>query len=299
MLLTPDGITEVNEMNVGPAVNLLWYPNGQSVFSPDGRTLAICCRDSGVVHIYHFDRCSGALTYSHSIKSLYDSYGNPAWSCAFSPNSRFLYVSTFMNLYQIDSTCWNDSSCKQLIAQFDGYGDPIWNEFYRMQLAPDDKIYMTTWNGTMHLHVINKPDETGTACDFAQHQLKLTSYNAWTIPEFPNFRAGIIDGSLCDTIGQDTSIATIVIQNDDQLRMEAFPNPVSDLITIRVSGSYSLSTISVQIFNSSSSRIFEKDLNGVTNSVSASIDVSNWSKGIYLCEVVCGSNVLLKKFIVQ
>ncbi|MEZ5068919.1 MAG: hypothetical protein R2847_10725 [Bacteroidia bacterium] len=34
-----------------------------------------------------------------------------------------------------------------------------------MQLAPDGKIYVSTGNGTMHIHVINNPDSAGTACD--------------------------------------------------------------------------------------------------------------------------------------
>lgn len=295
MLLTPDGITQVNELNVGPAVNMLWYPNGQSVFSPDGKTLAICCRDSSVVHIYHFDRCSGALTYSHSIKNIRDEFGNPAWSCAFSPNSRFLYVSTFWNLFQIDSTCWTDSSCKQLIAEYDGYGDPIWTEFYRMQLAPDNKIYMTPWNGTKHFHVINNPDSAGIACNFVQHQLKLTSYNAWTIPAFPNFRPGVMEGSVCDTIPQDTSIATIVVQPDTSLNAIISPNPASEMTKIYLSDFCTQATLT--IFNSTLHKISEQKFENPTSSFQ--LNTSAWSKGIYFCEIQCDSHHVWKKLIVQ
>ena len=49
---------------------------------------------------------------------------------------------------------------------------------------------------------MNFPDEGGIASHFQQHALKISN-NAWTIPNFPNYRLGPLDGSPCDTLGLD------------------------------------------------------------------------------------------------
>ncbi|MBK6783546.1 MAG: hypothetical protein IPG79_07145 [Saprospiraceae bacterium] len=47
---------------------------------------------------------------------------------------------------------------------------------------------MTPKNGSYSLHVINKPDEPGKACDFVQNAIKLPNSNSGTLPNFPRFR---------------------------------------------------------------------------------------------------------------
>ncbi len=57
-----------------------------------------------------------------------------------------------------------------------------------MAQGPDCKIYMSPANGSYSLHVINKPDEHGKACDFVQNGIKLPNSNGGSLPNFPRFR---------------------------------------------------------------------------------------------------------------
>ena len=68
-----------------------------------------------------------------------------------------------------------------------------------MQLAPDGKIYSCATNGVNYLHVIHSPDEEN--CQYQQHGIKLPKYNGFSVPNFPHYRLGPLDGSSCDTLG--------------------------------------------------------------------------------------------------
>ena len=53
------------------------------------------------------------------------------------------------------------------------------------------------------MHIIHQPDEPGLDCQYQQHGLHLITANSFSVPTFPNFRLGPIDGSDCDTLGID------------------------------------------------------------------------------------------------
>lgn len=204
VLVTPTGIdTIIKSGNVVSIRNGLI--RGQSNFSPDGNFFAYTSSDLGQpvaknkVILYDFDRCAGTFSFKDSIiyAPITDS---SVLGCAFSPNSRYLYISTFYDLYQYDLLAATLDSGKKHIGTFDGFSDPFPNNFYRMQLAPDNKIYMVCWGGSRFLHVINDPDQPDTNCNFVQHQLQLISYHGSSIPSFPYYRLGAAVGSGCDTL---------------------------------------------------------------------------------------------------
>jgi hypothetical protein len=58
-------------------------------------------------------------------------------------------------------------------------------------------------NGVRYLHVINNPDLPCPACNIEQHGVHLPTYNAASLPNFPNYRLGPLDGSPCDSLGID------------------------------------------------------------------------------------------------
>jgi hypothetical protein len=292
ILLTPEGITQVTEKNTGPTVSRCNY--GQSLFSPDGSRYAFCYRDSNVIHLYHFNRCEGDMTYDTSIHFDNADEGGYMQSCVFSPDNHYLYASNYTKLYQIDTACWENESCKQLVGEFDGLSDPFQNIFWRMQLAPDDKIYMATWNGSKHLHVINTPNAANASCNFVQHQIELVSYNVATIPEFPNFKLGAIADSDC------YSIPTAVYDfKQPKLNVEIFPNPAISHMNIWATNIDKESPTSVRIFGSSLQKIFEQVAEYPAVSISFQVNVYSWSRGIYFCEIINGSKSVWKKFIVQ
>ena len=204
VLVTPTGIdTIIKSGNVVSIRNGLI--RGQSNFSPDGNFFAYTSSDLGQpvaknkVILYDFDRCNGTLSFKDSI--IYTPIIDSAvLGCAFSPNSRYLYISTSYDLYQYDLLAAPLDSGKKHLGTFDGFTDPFPNYFYRMQLAPDNKIYMVCWGGSRFLHVINDPDQPDTNCNFVQHQLQLISYHGSSIPSFPYYRLGAAAGSGCDTL---------------------------------------------------------------------------------------------------
>ncbi|MBK6642158.1 MAG: T9SS type A sorting domain-containing protein [Bacteroidetes bacterium] len=101
----------------------------------------------------------------------------------------------------------------------------ICNNFWNCQLAPDNKIYIGTWNGDHVLHYINYPDSSGLACDVVQNSFYLPSRN-FTVPTYPNYQLGRLIGSSCDTL---TSLHASEIES---LQVNVFPNPASSQFSV-------------------------------------------------------------------
>lgn len=226
-LFTPDGILLKGEQAIGIDV-----PSGlgQAAFSPDGTKYArlnMIDYDLGnFIDIYGFDRCEGVLSNHIQIN-----YADTAFAggLAFSPNSRFLYVSSTNYLYQYDTWEPNIPSSKQIVGIYDGFQSPFWASFYLCQLAPDNKIYINAPNGVDVMHVINHPNEKGMACDFKQHSIQLPTYNGFSMPNFPYFKLRALEGSPCDTIGVSAVVETILPQE-----IKLSPNPASNFTKIKL-----------------------------------------------------------------
>ncbi len=211
----------VNEKNANRFHRLLLDPNevhlygnqtigltvvdgvGQSAFSPNGEHYfiygTVSSSQGAYIDLYDFDRCEG-LFYNHRQYHFIErNWGGGA----FSPNSRYLYINRHTKAYQYDLEAPDVWASRIQVAEYDGYLDPFNTTFFYMQLAPDGKIYSSSTNGVSSLHVIHSPDEPGHACQYQQHGIKLPTYNSYSIPTFPNYRLGPLDGSACDTLGID------------------------------------------------------------------------------------------------
>jgi hypothetical protein len=201
ILLSPAGI-EITRQQEGPKN---WEGLGQSVFSPDGSiyamlNLADFTPQSQYVGIYYFDRCSGQLSYRHTSFLGQDAYSG---GVAISSDSRYLYASHDNRIFQVDLWADDLEVSREIVAVYDGFLAPFQTRFYLTQLAPDGRIYISAPNGTRYLHVIEHPERAGVACSVNQHSLLLPTHNAFSMPNFPNFRLGPLDGSPCDTLGLD------------------------------------------------------------------------------------------------
>ena len=203
VLLTPDGLSGPYLQTVGDSIK---SGAGQSVFTPDGtmyiRYEGINDTEGDYLDFYEFDRCTGLLSNQLEINLIDSSGGN---GVAVSPNSRFAYFSAYRYVYQYDLWAPDIALSKDTVAIFDGYVSPwpFTATFYLSQLAPDGKVYINTRSAGNILHVIHDPDKKGSACDLEQHAVHLPSLNDLTMPNFPNFRLGPLDGSPCDTLGLD------------------------------------------------------------------------------------------------
>ena len=177
---------------------------GQTVFSPNGNTFVIASdvylSQPSHINIFDFDRCSGLL--SNQRTGTYDSIGFGAY-VAISPNSRYLYLSHQQFLVQYDLYAPDIFATEQLIARHNEKLSGIYPSYWsRAQLGPDGRIYLGTRGATFVMHTINYPDRGGDSCRFVQDAVPLQFYNL-TIPTFPHYRLGPIDGSPCDTLGID------------------------------------------------------------------------------------------------
>jgi len=224
ILLNSDTIALVDSISIGPILNIK-SGLGQAVFTPDGSKYLVFTQNNGA-YIYDFDRSTGRLS---NVRQVVVQDCGSFQGISVSPNSRYAYLSTLLDLYQIDLWADDIQSTLTHIDHIDGFTDPsILSYFNHAQLGPDCKIYIVSGSTNNYLHVINKPDEQGKACDFKQHSIYLPNRNYNNcIPNFPHFR--IDEEEICDP--QITSIfgEAIFYRRD----LEIFPNPSSGLITIQ------------------------------------------------------------------
>ena len=206
-LIDPSGVSFL-----GQGLTEVWVPAGrsQAVYSPDGEFLVhfntVNKAEGTFIDILKFDRCMGWLSDQMQIR-FNDMTDFGSGGVAFSPNSRFLYVPNEMRVYQYDMWAEDIEASRVTVAEYDGFiEDNFWRTTFHMaQLAPNDKIYITTPTDGHYLHVIHNPNEKGLACNLEQHALEWPTWKHISIPNFPHYRMGPLEGSLCDTLGVSTS----------------------------------------------------------------------------------------------
>ncbi|MDX1911075.1 MAG: PKD domain-containing protein [Saprospiraceae bacterium] len=198
VLLSKDTVYVHHTQNLGPE----WGDAGgfQANFSLDGSKYLRYNRFQGV-YLYDFDRCDGTLSNLLHFE-FNDTTQGIFGGCALSPNNRWMYLADFDYLYQFDLLAADVPASKQLIAVWDGVSNNLPTKFSYIIFGPDGRLYVFPPTTTKNMHVINRPDMPGAACDFRQRELEFP-YPYQNTPAFPNFRLGPLDGSACDTLGID------------------------------------------------------------------------------------------------
>lgn len=278
ILITSNGVTDYGIQEVGEVFN---NGIGQAFFSPDGSKYIIYnakfIDEGNLLNIYDFDRCSGLLSnpiHAIVIDSAY------ALGGAVSPNSKYLYLSSYNYVYQFDLEANDILSTKDTVAIYDGYeveiapGFGIPTRFNLMQLAPDGKIYINVPGGVNLMHVINNPDEGGEDCEVLQHSVTLPTYNARSIPNYPNYRLGELLDSPCDSLVNNLSII-------EKSEVKIHPNPVS--LSLFIEFEYN-ALDKVCLFSAIGEKVYEEVL--VRPEGHLEIDVSKLPSGIYYCTLL-------------
>ena len=211
-LLDPSGIRNVRNQTIGP--RNMWI-RGQSTFSQQGDQFAlihIYTWDTLVpvpIYLMNFDRCTGKFSKIRT-DTIYQKYADLGFGVTFSPSGEYLYAN---NKYEIRQykTGGNFAGDFTVVANYDGFYDPypnsgnFWKSYFGYWAqGPDGMAYMVSSVANRYLHRLVYPDEEGLACDMRQHSVPIR--NNWqTIPNFPNYRLGPLDGSSCDTLGLDNN----------------------------------------------------------------------------------------------
>lgn len=212
---------------------------GQATFSPDGKKYIRFNAWNGL-NIFDFDAASGDLSNPVHVDFSNDTVNYIA-GASVSPNSRYLYISARKNLYQFDLQAPDIGASRTLIATWDGYQNPYPTIFFMSALAPDGKIYISNTSSTFNLHVINKPNCPGVACQLVQHGVVLPDYNFATIPNLPHYN--LLTATYdCDSISANADWVAY------SGALQCFPNPAATEINIRfpqaISGQWALFDIS-------------------------------------------------------
>lgn len=201
ILVKPEGVSVDGMQDIGVSRSA---DAGQVCFSPDGSRFAYYYPGFRGLEVFDFDRCTGL--FSNPVDIPIVSTG-AASGVAFSPNSRFVYVSSSADVYQFDTEAADVAASQVHLATWDGFyspSPPFATRFDLAQLAPDGKIYIGTGNSTLHLHVINNPDEPGLACNIVQHGVELPHFYVNSLPNHPNYHLGALSGAVCDSLGLST-----------------------------------------------------------------------------------------------
>ncbi len=200
--------------------------SGSAKFSPDGTKYAIY-NYYDQLQVYDFDRSTGTLSNHQKIYIIPEGeidreqyfFSSVEWS----PNSRYIYTATQNWLHQIDTQEPDPDKRIVLIDTYNGTLDPFTTTFFLMAQGPDCKIYMSPANGSYSLHVINKPDVAGKACQFVQNGIKLPNSNGGSLPNFPRFRVD-------ETEKCNPGISSLFGESVYYRRpLQVYPNPSSGL----------------------------------------------------------------------
>jgi len=169
--LNPNPVVSV----VGQVLNQNIYSNiGVLRVSGDGKKLVqtnahgrpITNPTNEFLQIFDFDNATGQITNARDIPLLNDGY---YWGAEFSPNSNMLYVVNpySKSIHQFDVGSNNPATIlqsKQILSVTDG-------SIVGISMGPDLKLYIVT--GKEYLHVINDPNNAGTACNLVLKQQSL------------------------------------------------------------------------------------------------------------------------------
>ncbi len=106
-------------------------------------------------------------------------------------------------LWQFDIQAFDFLSSQTFIAEQDGFietllgfGNRLWYHWY----GTDGKIYMRATSFSRELHVINNPNESGTACNFQQPSVYFLTFNNGKTSNYINIELLEVPSSKCDSL---------------------------------------------------------------------------------------------------
>ncbi|HCI59001.1 MAG TPA: hypothetical protein DFH96_09470, partial [Bacteroidetes bacterium] len=195
-LITSDTVYFVGSQYLNLVASIGWA--GQPTFSPDGNKFSFSTGygfPSGNwyhdVRIFDFDRCTGMFSNETLIPLNTDSVAG--FGIAFSPNSKYLYASSWHTIYQLNVDTTNVPASLKVVAINDTFASPsppFFTDFWEMYLAANGKIYTTSTGSTIYFNVIDQPDSVGLSCNVLQHSIQSPCYLYAHHVNHPNYYLG-------------------------------------------------------------------------------------------------------------
>ncbi|MEZ5058417.1 MAG: hypothetical protein R2879_15385 [Saprospiraceae bacterium] len=204
--------------NIGPALTQEELGIAQVSFSPDGSLIAFGTEEKGIF-LFHFENETG------NVKS-YENFHLPdnkrGVGLNFSPNGRFVYVSTGEDLYQVDLQ--NDNELVFLAHHYEpgSNGWPVGIGF--IYPGPDCRLYIAPESATFYMHVIHSPNEKGLDCDLEIRAIRTPTRISNDIINIPN----VNHIQPCDSSIQWNIPSGLKEEKAHMDEILSFPNPFVD-----------------------------------------------------------------------
>ncbi|MBL0050557.1 MAG: T9SS type A sorting domain-containing protein [Bacteroidetes bacterium] len=214
------------------------------------------------------------------------------WWFEFSPSGQYLYVSTTMKLRQFDMLAPNIAASGIVIDSLSVIA-PIESNS-RMQLGPDNKLYIDINNGgSQWLHVIHQPDSPGFACNYDDTAITFIYPISSTMPNIPHYEIGAMVGSPCDTLSANSPPAP---QRGEQ-QLYAIYNTLTQQLVV-TANNIKGKNVTVSIYDGRGSLKFEViSLKSNAGYFTLDVDCAGWSDGLYVVHLQTEKEVLSKKFV--
>ena len=289
--MTALGPLPYKEQSIGLDFYFLDDGGSQSCFSPDGKQYARMTPSNGLF-LMDFDRSSGTLSNFRNIITGSETNDHTV-GVAFSPDSRFVYLSYRWDIYQYDTQDPDPQSALVHLDTWDGYvEDGIWAAgFDAAMLGPDCKIYIRTGTSNKVMHVIHDPNQKGLDCHFQQHGIQLPAWNHASIPNFVNYRLGY--EPVCDS-----NLVMSFIGDPKEFIYDAliYPNPVKK--ELHIDYYEPNNTIkSISILNSTGQLI--KINTFIQTSQQQTLQLDDLQSGIYFVKIILEDKRIILKRIVK
>ncbi len=222
---------------------------GQMTLSPDKQRLACAIYDDGLIELFDFDINTGMLSNAITLTGFTHPLG-----LAFAPNSQFLYYTQLLttSIYQIDISMTNATTIQNSKVNIGTVSGPGTQGYYAcyMQLAPDDKIYIASFDDNF-LGVINNPNAQGTTAALVD--------NGFYLP------GAVCYGGLCRSISNycaETSFSEVTNQNI--LNLYAMNEQGS--LVINSSSPATFNMLVLKIYNAMGQEVYSEKIEKFTSS---------------------------------
>ena len=297
VLTKKDTVIAKLAMKIGDTINYFGDGVGQAVFSPNGNKYAFTNVTQGAF-IFDFDRTSGTLSNYHRVQLPYND-SLKTFGCAFSSNSRFLYVCGRSEIFQIDTWSNSPDTTVVVVGKFSPILEQCGNlppSYYKAQLAPDCRIYISATNGVSCLSVIEKPNIKGKDCNVLNGKLSFPYqvFNSKTLPNHPNYRLGT--GEVCDSTLLFPVATKAPLVNLTKENILVYPNPTSNQLNI-VLPEYLDVPETISIYSLTGILSQQIKINNVASEKLINIDISNLENGMYFVSWIAnkiGDHITLK-----
>lgn len=255
---------------------------GVAHFSPNGTQYAIANYNDNYypsIRLFNFDRCRGILNPIQEWVIEMKSGSDRLLGVSFSPNSRFLYAVTFLQIWQYDTWASDIEASKIKVAEYDNYMCGFFPNSYGVfslsQLTPNGEIWVASWSGCDVYHKIKYPDSLGIACQVEQHSIINPTITQNSIPIYPNYHLGALPNP-CPTVGN-----TAPFGSAQGTGIKVYPNPANNRVHVYLDKAVKLPA-TFSIFDPYGGEVHQQPL----LQPDTEIPLGGLVKGMYIYEVI-------------